>query len=204
MSDNNNNKKSVSEIADNCCSETNASEESTTATVSTAATASTTPAAQKNNANQSMDQVEALMAQLEMEAAAIEEDEQANEQDLQDRSLRMLTPEQVEANKQQQKAATMTKAERRAALRKKIRSMQADRSSMSTDQFPVDARGKRIRSKVRMTQAQIRKARSGQLGLSSNSGGGGAKQQFDPENLTEEQMARITEMMQKNPQLLPD
>jgi hypothetical protein len=135
------------------------------------------------------------MAQMEQEAGEIDEDPQALQSDLSNRSLRMLTPEQVEERKKQAERDNMTPEKRRAALRKAIRDKQADPPRMSRDQPPTDARGRRLPGRQRLTKQQMQKAQSGHLGASMAG--------VNVESISAQQMAQATAMLKQNPHLMP-
>lgn len=139
----------------------------------------------------------AMMAQVELEAEEIKEDDDAVKSDLHNKSLRMLTPEQVDKEKKEKEREQLTPAKRHALLRKMIRDKRADRTRMAPGQQQTDARGRRVPNQQRMTQQQLNKIRNGQMG-----GVGGAAG-IDPNNITPDAMAQATEMLRKNPHLMP-
>jgi|SRR6056297_1876379 len=135
---------------------------------------------------------ETLMHRMLREAEQIEEDDDIVDKEAANTSAKMLTPQQVQEQKAREKAKTMSKAEKRAALRRKIRGLQADRAALTAEQRLTDSRGKKVTSQVRPTQAQMMKAQAGQLG------------KVDPNNVSEEQIALATQMMETNPHLSLD
>jgi predicted house-cleaning noncanonical NTP pyrophosphatase (MazG superfamily) len=131
----------------------------------------------------------ALMAQLEEEVEAIVEDDDALQSDLKNKSLRMRTPEQIDASKKEAETQTLTSAQKRARLQKLIRGKRADRTRSAASGSSSSVGGPRI------TQQQMHKARTGQLGLSANN--------IDLDKISPEMMEQAKEMLRRNPQLEP-
>lgn len=134
-----------------------------------------------------------MMADMELEAENIVENDEALQSDLQNRSLKMLTPSQVEELKKDAERKMQTPQQKRAALRKMIQAKKADRTKLTADQRPTDAKGRVLRGRARVTKQQMQKAQTGQLGQGAGN--------VDINNITPEQMAQATDMLEKNPQL---
>lgn len=134
-------------------------------------------------------ELELQMAQLELETENIEESDTSI-----DRSLRMLNPQEVEQQKLEKQRANRTKAQKQRDLHKLIQNKRSDRSPMTEDQRPKDARGRKIPNSMRLTKDKMNQLQSGQLGISN-------KGPVNADNLTPEQLERASKMLESNPQL---
>lgn len=134
-------------------------------------------------------ELENRLAQLELEAEGIQEKDISI-----DRSLRMLSPEEVERQKQEAHRANRTRAQKKKDLKKLMQNKRADRSPMTEEQRPKDARGRHVPNAMRLTSQKMAQLQSGQLGMSSRG-------PVNQDNLTPEQIERASKMLENNPQL---
>ena len=128
-------------------------------------------------------ELEAKMAQLELETESIVEKDCSI-----DRNLRMLSPDQVEAEKLEKSRTGRTKEQIRRDYHRRLRQQQNDRKPMRKDQTAVDARGRPIRNSIRVTNDVMQKFQSGQLGVSNRNA-------VNVENLTPDQIERASKML---------
>lgn len=129
---------------------------------------------------------EIKMAQFELETESIDEKDLSI-----DRNLRMLSPDQVEAEKLEKSRAGRTKEEVRRDYYRRLRQQRNDRKPMRKDQAAIDARGRPVKNSMRITSDVMQKFQNGQLGVSSRSA-------VNVENLTPEQIERASKLLARN------